>query len=266
MSIQKEENTTGSKYHVPNLERALEVFELLAKQSEGMSQTEIAETLQLPRNSIFRITMTLADCGYLYRDQMTKKFSLTPKLLKIGYAAIGEANLVEKSIDVMKTLRDDIDETIMLGTFLHDEGIVLEVITGGGLPFKLSVDPGSRFSLYCSAPGKSMLANLPVEERMEILKRIKYRKHTDNTLLSAKALNEHLKEWHRKGYYIDNEEEYRGLRCVGAVIRNRSGYPVSALWTAGPLDRFRMRSIPHIGRKLKEAADTISHRLGYLSS
>ncbi len=253
-----------SRYHVPNLERALEVFELLSKNHEGLTQTEIAEALNIPRNSVFRITITLANLGYLFRDDISKKFTLTPKLIQIGYAGIGEANLVEKSIDIMKRLRNEIDETIMLGAFVQNEGIILEVFTGGGLPFKLTVDPGSKFKLYCSAPGKAILYHLPDHERQEVLNSLPYEVHTKNTITSPEDLLGHIENWGKKGYFIDNEEEFNGLRCVGTAILNRYGYPVAGLWTAGPIDRFPMSRIHELGAKLKSFALIISQRMGFL--
>ena len=255
----------NSKYHVPSLERAMAVFELLADHVDGLSQTEIAELLDVPRNSIFRITMTLADSGYLYRDEADKKFRLTPKLLRIGYSAVGELKLTEKSLDIMKKLRDDLQETVLLGTLLKGRGIVLETITGGGLPFKLSVDPGSSFEIYCSAPGKAIANNLPENELDGLLDKVEFKAHNTNTLISKEEFKAHLREWRERGYFIDDEEEYRGLRCVGSPVLNRLGYPVAALWTAGPIDRFPMKKVPVIGKRVKECAAIISHRLGHLA-
>ena len=43
-------------YHVPNLVRALRIFELLSERSAGLTTAQITELLKVPRNSVFRIT------------------------------------------------------------------------------------------------------------------------------------------------------------------------------------------------------------------
>ncbi|ADE53468.1 IclR family transcriptional regulator [Coraliomargarita akajimensis] len=254
----------SSRYHVPNLERALSVFEILAEHSEGLTQSEIASLLGIPRNSAFRITLTLNDFGYLTRDEVTKKFSLSPKLLKIGYAAVGESKLIEKSIDIMKLARDEINESVLIGTFLQSEGIVMETLVGGGLPFKVMVDPGSRFRLTSSAPGKSMLYHLPAEERKELLKQETFTVYTKNTIRSLSEFETHIAEWGKKGYFIDDEEEFSGLRCVGAPIFDRAGHVTAALWVSAPVDRLPQERVHEVGTAIKRYAHAISERLGYL--
>ncbi len=61
-----------SRYHVPNLDRALSVMELLSGMGEGLNVSEISEALKIPKNSAFRIAVTLESRGYLARNELTK--------------------------------------------------------------------------------------------------------------------------------------------------------------------------------------------------
>src|SRR4030042_4856105 len=115
----------GSLHHVPGLERALAIIELLANNHKGLTMSEMADKLDIPKNSVFRITMTLLDRGYLQRDDSSKRFVLTRKLLAIGYTTISDRNMVENAMDVMRELRDSVKETVLLGTLLEDKGIVM---------------------------------------------------------------------------------------------------------------------------------------------
>ena len=60
-----------SKYSVPNLERALRVIELLSWRRDGMIVSQIARELDVPRNSVFRICVTLKEAGYIELFQGT---------------------------------------------------------------------------------------------------------------------------------------------------------------------------------------------------
>lgn len=64
------------RYHIPNLKRALEVFEVLAKNTDGVSLTEIAKITGYSKNSIFRIICTLEDCGYVVKNRDQRKIRL----------------------------------------------------------------------------------------------------------------------------------------------------------------------------------------------
>jgi Fe-S cluster assembly ATPase SufC len=94
------------RYHVPNLKRALEVFELLAKNPEGMSLPEIARATAHSKSSIFRIICTLEDCGYVRKNSDERTIRMSRKLAALGYASFGESNIVEKSMDILRMMRD----------------------------------------------------------------------------------------------------------------------------------------------------------------
>ena len=43
--------TTHQRYHIPNLKRALEVFEVLAKNTDGITLSEIARIPDIPKTA-----------------------------------------------------------------------------------------------------------------------------------------------------------------------------------------------------------------------
>ena len=154
------------RYHIPNLKRALEVFELLAKNPNGLSLPKIASTTGYSKNSIFRIICTLQDCGYIKRNA-DRTVRISRKLAALGYASFGESNIVEKSMDVLRQMRDNLGETAMLGTMLEDECVLIEQAPGR-FPFKFLGEVGMRICLNASAPGKAIMAYLPKDEQETI--------------------------------------------------------------------------------------------------
>jgi len=249
-----------SDYHVPNLERALVVMEYLAG-SPGAGVSRIAEDLRLPKNSVFRISMSLLRHGYVLRDETTKGFCLSRKFLELGYAATNKHTVVENSIDVMRELRDATKETVLLGTLLSTEGVVLEQVFGLH-PFKFMVDAGTRFSLHTSAPGKVLLAFLPDGEREHVLGSLKLVRYTERTITTMPALLRELQEVRELGYGVDRAEEIEGCHCVGAPVLDAHGYPAASIWMTGPSNRVPLSSFPALGRMVREHAARISGRLG----
>ncbi|MEN9592970.1 MAG: hypothetical protein RJA21_1444, partial [Gemmatimonadota bacterium] len=51
--------------------------------------------------------------------------------------------------------------------------------------------------------------------------------------------------------------------CVGAPIFNHRGHPIAAIWVTGPSYRFPESAFDRIGRKVVNAATTISRRFGH---
>ena len=257
------EKSSNSKYHVPNLERALRILELLSENPAGLTITQVTDILKVSRNSIFRITSTLLDAQYITRDESTKVFQLTQKLLTMGYTSIGEQTLIEKALSHMRNLRDLFGETVPLGILHGNEGLVIEEVSGTH-SFRFVLEPGRKFQLHTSAPGKALIAFLPEEEREKIIKKIQYHKYNERTIDTADEYRRRLEEVRDKGYSIDNAEEIEGMHCVGAPIFNRQGYPIAAIWITGPSIRLETSKLDKIGTQVKNCADNISRNLGYI--
>ncbi|MEJ2617563.1 MAG: IclR family transcriptional regulator, partial [Ignavibacteriaceae bacterium] len=199
---QKNSVKKSSKYHVPNLERALRILELLGENPAGLTVAQITDKLEVSRNSVFRITSTLLDTKYIARDEDTKVFQLTQKLLTMGYAAIGDQSLIEKALTHMRNLRDLFGETVPLGVLHGNEGLVIEEVSGTH-SFRFVLEPGRRFQLHTSAPGKAMVAFLPEEEREKIITKIQFHKYNERTVDNADAYRRRLEEVRDKGFSID---------------------------------------------------------------
>ena len=249
----------GSNYHVPNLKRALLVLELLGETRGGMTISEIVEALSVPKNSIFRITATLLDSGYLLRNN-EKKFVLTRKLLAIGSSAVSEYSLVEKSFDIMCQLRDLLQETVLIGTIAQNEFIVMEQAAGKH-PFKFMLDIGSRISLHTAAPAKSIMAYLPEKQLEHLLNVMDFKQFNQRTITTAAGFRAALEEVRQHGYALDRAEELDGVHCIGAPVFDRYGYPVASIWTTGPSERLPDSLFETLGQQIKEHADRISQRL-----
>lgn len=247
-------------YSVPNLERALSIMEYLAEHPDaGLSH--LAEVLKMPKNSVFRITQTLLHRGWLMRDDTTKAFILSGKLLALGFAGTNKRTIVECALDVMRALRDATGETVLLGSLLNREGIVLEQVIGIH-PFKFMVEPGTRFKLYTSAPGKALLAFLPESERKALIRQQSYERYTPNTLTSAEDLEKEVAQAREQGVAYDRAEEMEGCHCISAPILDRQGQAIAAIWMTGPANRVPRSAFPAIAKLVKEHAARISQRLG----
>jgi len=251
----------NKKYHVPNLERALAIIELLAKYQHGLSASDIASMLEIPANSVFRITMTLLNTGYLNRDNESKHFSLSRKFLAVGYAASGEISLIEIALDIMRELRECIFETVMLGSLLDNTGVVMESLPGLH-SFSFTARVGTRFNLHSSAPGKAIIAFLPENEREHIISCLNFQKFNERTITEKKGFKKELEKVRKSGFAIDHAEEFENCHCISAPIINQAGYPIAAIWTSGPANRFPKKSFENSSREIIKAAEKISRKLG----
>lgn len=259
--IEKKETFKDSRYKVPNLERGLVILEHLTSRPEGQTVTELTEALGLSKNSVFRITMTLLSHGYLVRDDQ-KRFSLSKKLLLMGCRSLNENSFIEQSLDVMRLCRDEIMESVFIGTLIGNEGVVIEQVLGT-YPFKFSIDSGHRMPMHCSAPCKAIVAHLPESERKRLLTGYAFKRFNENTITTRRAFEQALKEVRSCGFAMDHAEQVHGTHCIGAPVFNQYGYPIAAIWTTGPSDRLPVNSMKRTGKIIRRYADMISRRMGF---
>ncbi|WPR73136.1 IclR family transcriptional regulator [Flavobacterium sp. NG2] len=259
-----EKEDLKSNYNVPNLERGLQIIELLATHPKGLTLTEIIQTLDVTKSSAFRITNTLIFKNYLQKNETSKKITLSRKLLTLGISSMNEQSIVELSIDIMRALRDELKESVMLGVVLGQTGTILEQVSSS-FPVKLYVEQGTHFHLHSSVGGKSILAFMPEEDAKPIIDGISFTKLTKNTIISKKTFKEELLQVRQKGYAIDNGEDIQGIHCIGAPIFNEYGYPVACLWITAPHGRLPHEEFEAKGKIILRYALEISLKLGYIA-
>jgi len=238
------------------------VLELLANCPEGLPLVEMAGKLKIPANSVFRIALTLERLGYIARNEKTRKYTLTRRLLSVGCTTVHESNIVEVAMDCLRKFRDDVKETAALAILLPAEarGLVLAQATSSH-PFGYRLEIGTRFDLHCTGPGKALVAFLPAEELERIVDSISFTRYNSNTITSKGAFLRELERVRKDGYALDREENMNGCFCVSAPVFDENGYPVAAIWATGPSNRPIAVQCAAVGRKARDYASKISRRL-----
>ncbi len=250
-------------YTVPNLEKGLAVLEYLSQSVKGKTLQEIKDDLEISQTTAYRILNAMTRLDYLIYNEDTKHYKLSRKLLTLGFRSLNEHQLLETVLPHLRELRDRVKETACFGVLGEEKGIFIEQAQGSyAFSFKLS--PGKSFELHCSAPGKAIMAFLPVTVRDRYLSYMDFRRFNENTIISKEDYLKELDEVFRKGYSMDNEEELSGVICIGAPIFNYNGYPCGAIWISGPKGRLSESIIEFAALTIKETAEKISAELGYI--
>jgi len=254
----------ANSYHVPNLDRALVILGLLAKNPTGLNRNEIAAASGCSTTMVYRIAMTLTESGFLFRDGATGRYRLSSKLLDIGVAGSDEYSLVHAAWPEMTALRDATGITVMLGCLYNGrEGLLLETAESRSV-IRFVVEKGFRTKdLHAGAGWKSILAFLPEDDLSAVLKKLTLRPITTNTITSCEAFFKALARIRRRGYATDNAEITEGVHCVAAPIFDRKGKPIGTLSLSAPAEQLPIRAFADRGRQTRVAADRVSAKLGW---
>lgn len=257
------ETSHQNKYNIPILAKGMELIELIAQSSKGLTIQEIVNTLGHSKTSVYRIICSLEEMGYLLKDQQSGSFSLTRKMFKIGLSTLGMTTIIEHSYEPMRRLRDKLRETVVLGTLMGTKIVILEQVIGSH-HFSFILKPGMGVCLHASAPGKAFLANISDLERDEILSKIELTKFTDKTITNVPDFLVELNQVRLCGYGLDRGEELSGVRCIGAPVFNLAGKIAASIWISGPAERMMDDSLEEFSREVVACANEISEKMGFI--
>jgi IclR family acetate operon transcriptional repressor len=218
--------------------------------------TELALQVGMPPSTAHRVLATLQKHDFVEFDGATQEWSIGIEAFRVGSAYLERTNLVESSRSSMRKLTGQTGETANQG----DVVFISQVESPN--PIRAFFRPGTRGYMHASGIGKVLLANLPRAEVEKILQKKGCPQFTPKSITSAPQLFLDLEKTLARGWSLDDEESYLGMRCVAAAIYNSFGEMIAGVSVSGPVARFGDDTIPEIGPKVKRAADEITRIIG----
>lgn len=259
----------AERYRVHSIARAMQMLELLAEPAsgEGLGVTEIAEATGLSKSAAFAVLQTLLDGGYVADSGagQQRRYHLGRALTRLGERARSQTPLREVARPVLRRLADELGLSVRIGV-LQEEGIgvVDRVDAHGGLRIDLRM--GDRELLHTTAIGKAILAARPESDIRRLLGRRRLTRRTPHTITDHAALLSHLVTVRERGYAIDDEEDYQGIICVGAAVRDHTGIADAAISVTTLKAGLTDERLAAIGASMVAGADEISAALGHVAS
>lgn len=245
--------------YVQSFARGLEVIRSFSASASAQTLTQVASRSGLTRAGARRILLTLQSLGYVTTDG--KLFTLTPRILDLGFAYLSSMPMWNLAEPVMESLVEDVRESCSIAVLEGDDIIyVMRVPTHKIMSINLGV--GSRLPAYCTSLGRVLLAALPeaqLNARLEVGGRPARTKHT---VTDASELAGRIALARKQGWSLVNQELEEGLVSMSAPITNRSGQVVAALNISGQANRTSAKAMQEtmLG-PLLAAARTISKLL-----
>ncbi|GAB1509530.1 IclR family transcriptional regulator domain-containing protein [Actinophytocola sp. KF-1] len=211
---------------VQSLERGLAVIRAFDQSHPELTLSEVAARTGVTRAVARRFLLTLAALGYVRSDG--RFFSLTARVLELGYAYLSSLSLPEVAESHLEALVAEVSESSSVSVLDgHDVVYVARVPVSRIMTVSISV--GTRFPAYATSMGRVLLAGLPVDELEAYLAAVTMAPLTARTLTSVDALRVEIAKVRAQGWALVNQELEEGLRALAAPVRDRSGTVVAAV-------------------------------------
>lgn len=210
-------------------------MEAFTAEKDELTLSQIAAKADLDPGTTYRMLNTLVDLGYVSRIPESKRFSLTLKILNLGFHAIAHTDLRSLVRPVLKGLVSEISEAASFAVLQGADVLYLERVRAGITRLGVDIRIGTTVPACQTAIGQSILAFLPEHEveRIEAL--------SLSTSFKSKALSRPLSEVLEKirtdGYIITDSLFAEGLRILAVPVLDIDGYPIGAISIAAPAVR-----------------------------
>ncbi|TCC53322.1 IclR family transcriptional regulator [Kribbella capetownensis] len=253
---------TSSGTFLQGLERGLAVIRAFSADAPSLTLSEVARDVGITPATARRILLTLGELGYVRSDG--RRFSLTPRVLALGWAYLSSLDLGELAGPFMEELSAKTRESCSIATLdLPDIVYVARVPTSRIMTVALGV--GARLPAYPTSMGRVLLAGLPEEKLTTYLSTLDAESLTPRTLTSLDKLRDTIDRARVDGYALVDQELELGLRSIAAPIHNARGRTIAALNVSAHASRstpttLRTDVLPHLQAAAAQITTALTHR------
>ncbi len=213
----------SDRYRAPALDKGLDILEILANVDAGLSQAEIAKTLQRTPNEIYRMLDTLVRRGYVRRNA-EDRYDLTLRLFDLSHRHRPVNRLIAHAMPVMRRFARKAEQACHL-VLSEREALVVVAQVDGPDYWNLSVRMGARVGLLDTGSGHVILAWNTADERRIL---IEARGHDPDKVLTP-AFETHLAEVRARGFEDIPSAQVASVRNLSVPVLGPTGSALAAL-------------------------------------
>jgi DNA-binding IclR family transcriptional regulator len=253
-------SSPGPNYHVPALEKALDILECLARQGTPLTQTQLARALGKGSNELFRMLVSLERRGYIQRDEVSGAYTLTLRLYELSHTHSPFDGLLRAAARPMRQLVETVRESCHLSV-LHDGKLLVLHQEVSPEKVRLSIEVGSTFPLLQTVSGRVLLAHRPPALIEDLLRLdADYAAYTPG---ERSALETRLKTIRTRGYEEAYSETREGVRDLAVLVGSPANGTQAALAIAALTRRRESRTAEYLPA-LQECSVAIARAAGLL--
>lgn len=193
----------------------------LTEPGPGRTLADVARATGLTRAAARRFLLTLHELGYVRSDG--RRFSLTPRVLELGYAYLSALSLPEIALPHLEALVAEVHESSSVSV-LDGPDVVYVARVPTTRIMRLAINVGTRLPARPTSMGRVLLAHDPPEDLEADLRPV-------------------LERVRRQGWALVDQELEPGLRSVAAPIRDRSGTVVAAVNVSTQASRTTLEAV-----------------------
>lgn len=236
------------------LDKANAVLTYLETAGEA-AVAEIAEAVDEPGSSTYRLVGSLHQLGWLDRAPQRGKYRLGLLLLHVASEVEDRLSLRDASAQALRELRNHTGQTTFLCVRRGTQAVCIDRVDGRSVR-SLALELGASLPLHRGAAPLALLAYLPEAERQAVIAEL-----GQTNPINLQDLTRQLGNVRRRGYTISNADVTAGIGAIGAPVLNHRGELVASVSVSGLLDA--IIDDAQVAQKVVQTARGISRAMGW---
>jgi IclR family transcriptional regulator, pca regulon regulatory protein len=253
-----EDRAGGDRDFVASLEKGLMVIEAFDSGRQRLTLSDVAKLTGITRAAARRYLLTLTKLNYADFDG--RYFTLSPRILRLGYAYLSSASLPARVQPFLERISEETGESSS-AAILDGDDIVYIARSATRRIMSIGLGVGSRLPAYCTSLGRAILAYQSEVMIDAYIQRVRLEPRTPKTVTDKAAFRAVLDATRVQGYALVNEELEFGLRSIAVPVIEKNGRVTIALNLSAQAGRV---SAEEMTERFLPALKTASESLGYL--
>lgn len=196
---------------------ALRILEYFADRLRPASAAEMADDLDWPRSSTFKLIGTLAAKGYLYEPQARGGYYPSARWLNLAEKVARADPLPAELHRLVQEVSAATGETTALAAPAGTFAVMLDV-QESRQPVRYFADIGSRVPIHASSAGRALMAQMSVDERESLYRKIDFEPWSPTAPMSSTQIEAMLSEAAERGYHQSNAEYTPDLAGIALAL------------------------------------------------
>ncbi len=213
-------------YSAPALEKGLDILEMLADATAGMSQNQIAAQLGRSVGEIFRMLDVLERRAWLYRSATDSTYRLSMRMFELAHRHPQIKHLVSVALPPMHELARGTRQSNHLVVH-HDRRILVVAQVDSPEAMGFSVRIGAHFPFRLDrVSARTLSAFQPTHRRDELIQEMI---DNDPSPLPRARLQKMVAAIAARGYEVKESATLPGITDICCPIFDQSGFAVATL-------------------------------------
>jgi len=221
------------RYRVGSLAKGLQLLRLFAKEQRALTLSEVAQKIGWNKVTTYRFLVTLQAEGYIDQDAVSKQYSMTSRVMDLGFGYLNGLGYPERALPYLRRLSEATGHSTNLSVLDGTEIVYLARVASRSL-LSMNLHVGARLPAYCTSMGKVLLAGLSEPELEACLSRLRFDARTPKTLHRRRDLLTVLQTVRRQGFAINDQELEVGLRSAAVPVLDSQSRVVAAINVSVP--------------------------------